>query len=168
MTSTTDRAGARPHPGGPLARLSLVLAVVAAALGLIVVRSEPANAWTIRRSANEIVLTSERLHDLTVRANVVVTLRRDGDVILRAHEVHNSGATRKFYRVEATVNIPVIGLEIYMLNPWNGTYRRIGGDSTHSNETKQYYQKLYDEWDLVSSHTIDASLRLNAKRVYVP
>jgi hypothetical protein len=166
MTSTHHRARKRLG-GGRTARLVLALALVAGALAFAVARPEPASAWSVRHGADEIVLTSTRLKDETVRATIIVTLRRDGDVILRAHDVHNSGATRKFFKAEARVTSPATGLDISVYLPEGSGLIRIASDTTRSWESKIYSQGLYDKFDQVHAHALDAELRFNAQRVGV-
>jgi hypothetical protein len=148
-------------------RLVLVLALVAGVLTIALTRPQPASAWTVQHDPDAVVLTSERLHDETVRATIVVVLQRDGDIVLRAQDVHNSGATRKFYKVDATIKVPAAGLDVTVYLPTGDGIIRIGGDTTQTRESRTYSPTLFDHFDTVHSHQIEASLHLDARRVGV-
>jgi hypothetical protein len=162
LTSTIDR---RRIPRALAPRLMLALAVLAGVLVTVVGHPDPASAWTIQHDPDEIVLTSVRLHDETVRATLVLTLQRDGDVVLLAQDVHNSGATRKFYKAEATVHVPAADFSVTAFLPDSDALIRIGGDTTQSKETRTYSQALFDKWDVISTHAVEASLNLSVQRV---
>jgi hypothetical protein len=141
-------------------RLVLVLALVAGVLTIALTRPQPASAWTVQHDPDAVVLTSERLHDETVRATIVVVLQR-------AQDVHNSGATRKFYKVDATIKVPAAGLDVTVYLPTGDGIIRIGGDTTQTRESRTYSPTLFDHFDTVHSHQIEASLHLDARRVGV-
>src|SRR4051794_38505749 len=98
---TSRRATGRS--GGLRPRRSLLaLLTTALAFVFIVGQANPAGAYTISRITTEIVVTSERLNDLTVHMTQSFTLNSSGRVTFKV-DVHNSGSTRKFYRLEASV-----------------------------------------------------------------
>lgn len=154
----------RPSTSGRMTRLLLAAVVLATALAITVTRSEPAGAWTIQRNPDEIVITSERLHDVTVRATLIVTLRRNGDVIFEAHDVHNSGATRKYFSATVKVTFPEAAFNISLRLPDYG-HLRIGKRSTASWDKVAYEARLAQRWDRVQTDDIGAHFSLDATRV---
>jgi hypothetical protein len=164
MTSTISRSRRHRGAGRGASRLVLALAVLTGALAIAVARPEPASAFSVRHGTDEIVITSERLEDEHVRVTLIVTLRRDGDMILRADQVHNSGATRKFIKANATVTSPATGVTIDVHMPANWGSHRIASDATRSWEERTYSQGLFDKFDQVYAHQLDAVLRFDADR----
>jgi len=102
---TAVRPRAARSGGALWARILLALASLAGAFTLTVVGAEPAGAYTIERSADEIVITSRRLSDKQTHVTVIFTLRSNGDYGLRV-EAHCTAATRKWIEAFAQVESP--------------------------------------------------------------
>jgi hypothetical protein len=150
-------------PGRRTSRTLLVLLLLAGALAFGIARPGPASARDIHQTPDEIVLTSVRMHDETVRATLTLTLRRNGDVILRA-DMHNSGRTRKFAQGKVTATFPDAGFSISAAaHPWGR--ERIDRDSYITWDEVAFEPRLAQRWDLVSFRPIEASFHLDVKRV---
>jgi hypothetical protein len=139
-------------------RKLLALFVMGTAFALTL--AEPASAYTIDRSDAQIVITSERLTAITVHLTETITLRSNGQVSFKV-DVHNSGNTRKYYRIKATVDSPTSGVKEDWLD-----CRRVGGD-TYDSYTHSYVDPLLGpNWIPVRNDAaLKASFNLEAWRV---
>lgn len=129
---------------------------------------EPASAGTVEWSANEIVITSDRLHDVTVRATQIITLRSNGDMFYQV-DAHNSGATRKFFYTVASVEIPGTTMKWYFNLADSHFPVRIDGNTYKTwgplRQNSQYSSTLASRWNEVLTSTINYSFRLDASRI---
>jgi hypothetical protein len=141
----------------------LALALLAGGVALAVTRGEPASAWTIQQGSDEIVLTSERLHSVTVRATLTLVLHRNGDILFRV-EAHNSGATRKYFEGDVKATFTDATFDVSVAFPEFG-HERIGSDSSITRERVLFEPRLAQRWDRVLGHPIEANFHLDANRV---
>lgn len=148
--------------GALWARILLVLTAIAAAFTVTVVGAEPAGAYTIERSPNEIVIRSDRLHDNQTHATVIVTLRPSGDNTVRV-EAHNTARTRKFVWATATVRSPAANV---ILSPGSGGCRRVDSGEwdewEHSNAPSEVLAARWHQ--VVNDPNLSASLTMWAYR----
>src|SRR5262245_43931017 len=128
MQRVLGRGRSRPRGMHP-ARKLLALVLMGIAFTLTIAQAQPAWAYTINRSDSQIVITSDRLTDITVHVTETFTLRSDGRVTFKL-DVHNSGNIRKFYRVVGRVESPASGIKEVYSNSCPPD--RIGGDSWDS------------------------------------
>jgi hypothetical protein len=149
--------------GGLAPRLLLALAVLAGALAIAVARPRPAAAWSKSESADEIVLTSERLTDETVHATLILKVRRSGDVLFRV-ELHNSGRTRKYVKTSVTATFPNAAFEVSSGIPASGQ-KRIDKDTTTAWETPSVEPRLAQRWDRIQHQAIEARFHMQVQRV---
>jgi hypothetical protein len=157
---TVHRLSALRAPGRRSAQMLLALTMLASALAVTGARAEPAWAYTITRSPTEIVITSERLHDETVRATHTYRLRSNGYIIYQL-DWHNSGRTRKYFNAHAVVTSPAIGLRAVR----DVTCRRVPKDSYDSTSTSWFDSVLSQRWDeVLNDPNLSASFNLDAAR----
>jgi hypothetical protein len=143
------------------ARKLLALVVMGIAFVLTLAQAEPAWAYTISRSDTQIVVTSDRLTDITVQVTETLTVRSNGQVTLNV-DVHNSGRTRKYYYVEAGVVSPATGVQEW----FRYTCLKVGGDSYDSWSKTRVDPNVYPNWSRIRSDPdLHASFTLDAFRV---
>lgn len=102
---TVLRPRAARSAGALSARILVALASLAGAFTLTVVGAEPAGAYTIERSPDEIVITSRRLSEDQTHVTVIFTMRSNGDYGLLV-KAHCTAATRKWIEAFARVQSP--------------------------------------------------------------
>jgi hypothetical protein len=142
---SAHRPRAARSAGALSARILLALASLAGAFTLTVVGAEPAGAYTIARSSDRIVLTSDRLSNNQTHATLIVTLRSTGDWTLRV-EAHNTAATRKFVEAYAWMESPWTG---HTWAFYSGERRRVDRDEWDEWEHTGWSALLEGQWDEV-------------------
>jgi hypothetical protein len=151
----------RPAGGGSM-RVLLALAMLAGAFTLTVAGAEPASAETIQRTPTSVVITSERLHSVTVRTTQIITLNSNGNVTYRI-EAHNGGRTRKYFTTDGWVRSPAGSLDLPFGSA--GCYR-IAGDDWRNYESVSFNPQVAIRWnDIVNDPDLDSYFHLSAYRV---
>jgi hypothetical protein len=159
------RSRAARSAGVRSARILLVLAALAGAFTLTVVGAEPAGAYTIERSPDEIVIRSDRLHENQTHVTVIVTLRSTGDWTLRV-EAHCTASTRKFVQAWAEVWSPATNHTWPADQLSSGEKRRVDSGEWDEWQRTGWDAFLAARWDeVVDDPDLGADLRMRAYRL---
>jgi hypothetical protein len=156
------RPRAARSAGALSARILLALASLVGAFTVAVVGAEPAGAITIERSEDEIVITSDRLHENQTHVTVIDTLRSDGTWTHRM-EAHCTAATRKFVDVNSYIVSPSTG---HSWNFYAELRRRVDSGEWDEWETGGWSPLLQGQWDeVLNDPYLTASYDLTVRRV---
>ena len=146
----------------PRARLAAALLTVTSLVTLAIVRAGPAEAYTVERTADRIVVTSKRMDANTVHLTVTVRLYSNGNWEFR-YEGRNGARIAKVYWADAKV-----WSDMYFSVYFQTGERAIDGTWRSNPEIvrtdRGYNTWLFHNWERVASGNILADFHLRANR----
>jgi hypothetical protein len=142
--------------------MMLALAVIGGAFVVAAAGAQPASAATITRpDANTVVITSDRLDDITVHVTMTLTLRSNGEELLH-WDVRNSGRNGKWASFNGTYNSAPAAVG------WSGGLScvSIDGNTSWSGGARNVDPELARQWNTVVSNPISVHFHLHATRTF--